>query len=296
VYNVVMPEVIFEAVDKNMERGIPPLVPQYAASGRYMFNGSVEDPCTGLEFSTGVGASYSDRKVIAGVTNTFNCDLVGRASYWPFERNPPEAWVDTFVARVEEMGQQKQPLPLGDKRHLALSHARCIPVALDVGDDAPRAFVYRKLTELEKYGSGAVSKVTIQECTESGEEIVTVNPTTASSGESSGGEEEVAESADGEDEMVECGGCETALGPDEGSTCDSCEVALCNDCAAQCQACTGYFCEDCLPSHAGCSVCDCCHQTVRSPSLGRCEDCGRESLCGDCVLVEEHLCDDEEEG
>jgi hypothetical protein len=182
VCSVIMPVPIFEEVSRNLELGIPPIVPQYATPTTWMFNGSWSEPCTGLTMEGSVSVSREGQKIVGGMTNAFNCDLPGRASYWPFDKNPPVEWVTAFVDQLKKLREEQLPPYDYDRIDLALSYTQGVPVVLDMKyPDESRALRYSKLVSLDTDdNTGYITRIETRECDASGEYLT---PSTANSTE-----------------------------------------------------------------------------------------------------------------
>ena len=219
-YNVSMPEELFESAGRSLERGIPPLVPQYVFPAAWMFNDHASDPCSGIQgvsHITGVG-----RKILAGVVNRFNLDSPGRVSYWPFEMSPPAEWRAKVVDCAESIQSKRMPLDLLGRGDFVLSEARQIPIFFCQDRNLTK---FARLTKLVHSGNGDVLLVETGLCDAAGQLI----PDTASKPVEEITEEEPE--AERRADFAECSNCITRIGESNGSClCVDCDTYLCDNC------------------------------------------------------------------
>lgn len=168
VYNVVVPETIFQALGNNLEKNIPPLIPLYRTHHTWMFNGEWRDACTGLNpprgLPDGQPSSPHGWAVVAGCINQFNLDLPGPASYWPESAGPPTNWINQFVRVIQDLGNSRIPASLEERRDHVMDYARRIPVVFHMGNHGN---VFARLVDSERQGM-RVDKVTTRRCNETG--------------------------------------------------------------------------------------------------------------------------------
>jgi hypothetical protein len=289
--NVVMPEPIFRAIDRNMEAGIPPIVPQYVTPDCFMFNGNWDNPCTGLHVILGTCERITGEKILGGIVGTFNTDRHGYVSYWPFEANPPQEWVDLFVRQLVRLGEETQPVSLSDRIDLALLHARDIPVMMNIGGGSGPVLKYKKLVELVKNSNNHITGVVTRDCNASGRWLDTVNPATGHSDTSPTGSTTKATGTDDDGEDTdECPRCGEGCSSDYISTCTRCADLVCDDCMWVCESCDENFCQDCWKDHPRCQRCPWCEVVVLTDSMEACEGCNIGLLCGECLPRDNHEC------
>lgn len=268
LHNIVMPRVIFDVVDRNLERGIPPIVPQYVTPSTWMFNGCWADPCTGLNLPPTI--PYQSKKIIGGVTGVFNCDLPGPTSYWEPKANPPDRWVLTFLDCLEDLGKETlSPAPYGDKADLALFHARRIPAMFDIPGGTPK---FARLVDMELE---PVTKVVTRECDASGRNMigdVTVTETGVAT-----------KDADDDEDTHRCISCREFRSSEETSACSVCDSLVCEDCSRYCETCESEFCPACdESSNHACAPCTDCGDITHSSDMRHCMNC-QQDFCEACV-------------
>lgn len=317
VYNVFMPQEIFDRASYNLEKGIPPLIPMYATMNSWMFNGEWNYACTGLDITGSLNMGSRGKKILAGVLNCFNLDMPGYASFWDTDYDCPDrGWVDTFLEVAEELREFNMGWNYAHKIDMALFIARKIPVLLDTNKPGigPQTR-YARLRDLEKDLEGHITQISTYECDSTGKALEDQStsqetPPTDSPPENSNDSDGVEE---GErvcsgcdhtvDEALECVTCGCALCLECSYVCVSCESTLCSECEEECPACGDHFCYNCEESH-GCLTCQRCEdrttlsngQECSNCNLfycydcidGSCERCHAEDLCRSCM--EDHDC------
>lgn len=271
VYNVVMPRSIFEANSRNMEEGIPPIIPHYVTHDDWMFNGRWLDPCTGLEFTQSCKVGMRGRKIVAGVLGRSNLDLPGKISFWSPEDNPPQEWVDTVVRCVDRIRRMTLPGDMHTKVDLVLHESHRIPVMFRVFDKTGQT--YPKFARLIRSDitpdNSRVVSITTRECNPSGEEwigdaVVTGRPNTVHG--------------------PNVRSKEVAISP---VTCDECDLEVPATLTTNCTVCNSVVCLNTCST-----VCDECSHSVCTVCLTRCSDCGLD-ICRVCDDESRHSCVDQ---
>lgn len=321
VYNVFMPQEIFDRANYNLEREIPPLIPMYATMNSWMFNGQWNDPCTGLSTIGSLEVGDWGRKILAGVLNCFNLDLPGYTSFWDTDYDCPDrGWIDTFLEVAEELREFNMGWDYAHKIDMALFVARKIPVLIDTNKPGigPQTR-YVRLLDLKKDSEGYITQISTCECDSTGkaleeqstsQETPPTNSPPVDSNDSDGVEETVRVCSEcaipPDDAIEECTNCGCALCSGCSWVCASCESTLCPECEHECPACRDHFCPSCVDeeeSH-GCLTCRRCEDITTSDNGqecphcnlfhcydcidGSCERCHFEDLCRSCM--EDHDC------
>jgi hypothetical protein len=165
-YNIVMPQALLEVVSKNLERGIPPLVPQYFIQRNWMFNGPPSEPCTGLPRN--IMYDTVGDKITAGVINRFNLDLPGVVSYWPSDLNPPDEWLNKAIECAETLGESELPLGLHERQDLSLQESRKVPAVRFLGSISSPILHFSVITSFEERDDGS-HNLEINDCDSSGQ-------------------------------------------------------------------------------------------------------------------------------
>ncbi len=249
LYNVVMPRPVFEANSRNLEAGIPPIIPHYVTPKHWMFNGRWASPCTGLVFPQRCGINKPSQKITAGLMGKSNLDLPGSVSIWPTTDNPPQEWTDAFVRCIESVGDLDMPLDVRDRTDLVLHESHRIPVAFrthsTIGEShTTRAYKFVRMLAGEfDNASLELTSITVRDCDASGNEWrgesrSSLNPSTS-----------VADSPtdDGtfDEGYTECADCGNERHEDDMTRCVECEGEFCEGCIVHCPGCDDYTCEGC---------------------------------------------------
>lgn len=259
-FNIVMPQRIFDALDENFQKGIPPIVPQYATTSTWMFNYGLSNPCTGLSFENVARVRPAGSKAIGGVFNTFNFDVPGPVSYWPSTRNPPEGWIDTFLGCIQGLGKQSLPLDTTEKTDLALSIARQIPVMISQNQGSASQYPQRFARVIGERNEGYITSLTVQECNETGRAVEAATPenpsvaTTRDSPPSGSGQDSPQESVSRI--LRECDVCSSTCSLDSATVitedlvrCEECDRWMCGVCRRRCTECEIAMCAGCAEDH-----------------------------------------------
>lgn len=259
MYNVVMPRAIFEANSRNLEAGIPPIVPHYMTSEHWMFNGPWNDPCAGLSFSGDCGVSVRGRKLVGGMLGTSNLDLTGKVSLWPVRDNPPQEWIDGFVRCINRVADMEMPLDTEDKSDLVLHESHRIPLVFRVHEGNPisRAGTHKFVRMIDRQvdqETHLLSGIVVQECSPSGEEWVGEQVRTGSCLNQN------TVVVVNEEDHIECVECDDRYHVDDRYTCRGCGEQVCINCADLCDGCGTYNCQACTSDlNEERTICNACH-------------------------------------
>ena len=275
LYNVVMPRSIFEANSRNLEAGIPPVIPHYTTPRHWMFNGSWSSPCTGLVFSQRCGIDKLGEKMTAGLLGKSNLDLPGAVSVWPTTDNPPQEWLEKFVGCIEDIGHLEMPLDIGDRIDLVLHESHRIPVVFRIhttgSASVDRTYKFVRMIRVGYHTTNLdLRSLTVRECSPGGDEWrgeeigVGENPSTAVTVASAddGGEHEY-----NEEDYSDCADCGNNRHDEDLTMCVECDGAFCDSCIRGCPGCDDWSCAD-------------CRYTVNDEGSEVCSSCGRERLEG----------------
>lgn len=299
LYNVVMPQAIFDLVEESLKEGKPPIVPQYATVDSHMFNGPFHIPCTGVRISPHSLLTSAGGKIVGGVTNQFNLDMPGRASFWPPQWNPPEDWIQAFIGVVKKFTAELcLPLAPSEKVDLAFFHARRIPVMFSEPLEVVGVNRFARLTEIEKDEAEYMTKVITRECDATGQEWLSEARISCGSNPFKIHDQE----------CEECGCPPEDRGEDY--ICSACCTSLCTKCSYHCEACERSYCHNCDDNEwlHRCQHCEECDETITEGNWSHCPTCKVE-MCVDCsshrcekceleaceVCLESHECSEEEE-
>jgi hypothetical protein len=270
MYNVVMPQAIFDVVCECLDNDRPPLVPQAIMRYEWMFNGTLSRVCPGLTIPVTIGHDPAGLKLIAGVANRFNLDLHGRAWYWPSEYNPPQEWIDHFVQTARGVLDADMPLAITERGDVSLMHGQRIPVFFAglerAGTFEPR---FSKVTRMEFGAERTLAAFEAVSCGPDGSELEDAPEAAAAPTEDAPG-------SGGEDEEVtreHCTTCNVEFEHVDLVACPVCEEYTCSNCGVYCAACETRRCSVCNAGHEGCTACDLCGAHVRNEMAVTCADC-----------------------
>jgi len=232
---VVLPDQVIDKVSRNLERGIPPIIPQWATHEMYQFNGPLSRPCTGNR-SEGMNC-----KIIGGVCNTFNTDLPGPLAYWPTNWHPHSGWLQNYMDLLDLVHTTVMPLDVHHVSDLLLEMSRRVPVILQQRSDP----TYARVVSYERLSPSSISKVVIHQTDVLGNRIDAqgVPPVNNDS----------AELADEEDEdpspvEYECECCTRRQARLE--LCGNCGDSICDECwYGSCGSCDAEVCASCWEDH-----------------------------------------------
>ena len=242
---IVLPDAIVEKVGRNLERGLPPILPQWCSCRSYLFNGPWNRACTGIEYGG------LDDKILAGVCNSFNTDLMGGLAQWPYEWTPDPEWVEAYMTMLDDVYHMAMPVDLNHQVDLVLDTARRLPVIMQ----EEHGQTYARLVNFEMTRDRAIGNVEIQETNVLGTILPPPPPgvATLNDGEPDLDAEETAEETaevEAEEEVTpECTHCPERT--DDLSACPLCGSMVCDGCwFGSCDVCGEEMCSTCYADHA----------------------------------------------